>query len=500
MLVPMQIKPFTDSKYVVAKFGGTSVATLAGWSSIRSVVLAHRNAGRRTVLVCSAVAGVTNRLVAAADLMAAGGDPTSPLMEIRALHRGLAKSMGLDAAALLAAEELRLDELCRRPGELSAADRAELLAHGELMSTRLGASWLARTGINAVRFDARTVLRATSGTDRDERYLSAACAIGRGDLISVLDEISADVIVTQGFIAQNDAGETVVLGRGGSDTSGAYFAAGCAAEALEIWTDVPGMFTADPRHIGGARLLRRMSFREAETAGSLGAKVLHPRTIEPMRQAGIPIRIRWTAHPDVEGTVISLRGSPPGAKAIVSRRDLALVAMWRPSSWQPVGFMAEVAARFSAFGLSMDMISSSPSEIRVTIDLAAFESARADLARLCSELEAVCQPRVLTNLSCVSLVGAGVRDRMLAIEPSFASLAQIIPHMVIHSANGDHVSFVVDRDVEARLVAEAHAELIAHSDDASVFGPRWDELQPKVTPQEHKPDATRPALAEEMTA
>jgi bifunctional diaminopimelate decarboxylase / aspartate kinase len=481
------------TRYIVAKFGGTSVATLAGWTTIREVVLAHRAAGRRTILVCSAVAGVTNRLTAAADRVAAGEDPASLLLEIRALHGELGAALEVDAEALLAADERRLGELCRPTEMLAPSVRAEILAQGELMSTRLGAAWLARCGVDAVRLDARTLLRSIGDSKRDERYLSATCAPARGELVSALDKVDAAVIVTQGFIAANDAGETVVLGRGGSDTSGAYFAAASAADALEIWTDVPGMFSADPRHMQEARLLRRMSFREAEAAGALGAKVLHPRAIEPMRHAGIPIRIRWTAHPEIEGTAITRRRSPRGAKVIVSRRDLALVTMWRSSSWQPIGFMARVAARFHTFGLSMDLIASSPSEIRVTIDLAAFPTARADLARLCADLEEVCRPRVISNVSCVSVVGAGISERMLAGWPRFAPIATTAVHLVTHAANGDHVSFVVDPHAEGELVAAAHAELLTRSGDESTFGASWSELVERVKPRKATAKTSGPA-------
>ncbi len=480
-----------SSRFVVAKFGGTSVATPSGWATIARVVGGHRAAGRRVILVCSAVAGITNRLTAIADRIASGEDPAPVLREVHAIHRELGAGLGIDAGLLLADDERRLLELCAPARSLAPGARAEILAHGELMSTRLGAAWLARHGLDAIRVDARTLLRAVPDTSRDERYLSACCAPERGSLRAELEALDAGVIVTQGFIASNAEGETVLLGRGGSDTSGAYFAAASAAEALEIWTDVPGMFTADPRHLPEARLLRRMSYREAEAAGTLGAKVLHPRTIAPARQAGIPIRIRWTAHPELEGTVISRARSPRGAKAIVSRRDLALVTMWRSSSWQPVGFMAEVAARFHAFGLSMDLIASSPSEIRATIDLAAFPSARDDLARLCVELEPVCRPRVVSRVACVSVVGAGITERMLAGWPRFAPIAGAAVHLVTHSACGDHVSFVVDPHAEAELVAAAHAELLARADNESAFGPAWSELASVTS---HRPTAPPPRL------
>jgi diaminopimelate decarboxylase/aspartate kinase len=482
-------------RFTVAKFGGSSVATPSGWTTIARVLRRHRSAGSRVILVCSAVAGITNRLTAIADRLAAGGDATPILEEVRAIHRELGAGLGIDAAAILAEDERHLAEVCASatPGSLAARIRAEILAQGELISTRLGTAWLTREGIVAVRVDARTLLRSVPESERDERYLSAACAPGRGSLRAELEAIDAGVIVTQGFIASNDEGKTVLLGRGGSDTSGAYFAAASAAEALEIWTDVPGMFTADPRQLPGARLVRRLSYREAEAAGALGAKVLHPRTIAPARDAGIPIRIKWTAHPEVGGTVICRSRTPRGAKAVVSRRDLALITMWRRSSWQPVGFLAEVAARFRAFGLSMDLIASSPSEIRATIDLAAFPSAREDLPRLCAELEQVCRPRVVPRVACVSVVGAGISERMLAGWPRFAPLAGTAVHLTTHSASGDHVSFVVDPHVEAELVAAAHAELLARADNEAMFGPAWTELSGAPV---RRPTAPPPVPAE----
>jgi bifunctional diaminopimelate decarboxylase / aspartate kinase len=473
--------------YLVAKFGGTSVATRAGWDAIEAIVTRHRRDRRRVIVVCSAAAGVTDRLSAAADRVAAGEDASRILAEISGIHRALAAALGVPTAAI-SADEHGLAAACARPP--TPAGRASILAHGELISTRLGATWLAARGLAAAWVDARTLLRAAGDSDRDDRYLSARCATRRGSLRGQLDGVRADVLVTQGFIAGGDLGETVLLGRGGSDTSAAYLAAGAAADVLEIWTDVPGVFTADPRRVPGARLVRRLSYGEAEAVGALGAKVVHPRTIEPAHHAGVPIRSCWTARSEVEGTRIDRSRPPRGAKAIVSRSDLALVTMWRRSSWQPVGFMAEVAARFQRHGLSMDLIASSPSEIRATIDLAAFPSARRELDHLCADLEEVCHPRVLPRVACVSVVGAGVTEAVLAGRRGFGAVDAAL-HLVSHAADGRHVSVVVDPDAAAELVASAHRDLLAEATDDSVFGPSWTALAtpPAKTAAESDPAA-----------
>jgi diaminopimelate decarboxylase/aspartate kinase len=488
--------------YVVLKFGGTSVATRGGWDAIATIVQRQRASGFFPVVVCSAVAGVTDRLVAVADTVAAGGDPSMGLAEIARVHRRLAGELEVDRAILEPAER-SLAAACAASAPLSAPARAAILAHGELISTRLGAAWLAKRDLVASWLDARELLRACDDGDRDERYLSARCEpLPRGDMRAALDATRAEVVVTQGFIAGTSDGGTALLGRGGSDASGAYIAAGLGAAALEVWTDVPGVFTADPRRTPGARMIKRLSYSEAEAVGALGAKVLHPRTIEPARVAGVPIRIGWTGRLEVAGTQIARTMTPRGAKAIVSRRNLVLLAMWRPSSWQPVGFMAEVASRFTRFGLSMDLVASSPSEIRATVDLSAFPTAVADLPALCADLEAVCRPRIVSRVACVSAVGAGVDHDLLShVRPGTTI------HLVSYAANGHHISVVVDQDAEPELVASAHERLLDGAHDESTFGPTWTELTAPnaadaraATPAQDKPVAGDLAAAPSRVA
>jgi diaminopimelate decarboxylase/aspartate kinase len=279
------------------------------------------------------------------------------------------------------------------------------------------------------------------------------------------------VVVTQGFIARGARGGTVLLGRGGSDASAAYLAAALDAEILEIWSDVPGLFTADPRQVPDARLLRRLDYAEAHAVASLGARALHPRAIEPCRRHGIVMRLGWTAYPDVEGTRIGALRGRRGPRAVTARREVALIAIERPRAWQEVGFLAAVGEIASRRRIAIDLIASSPGEIRITVDLGCSPAASAELDTLVGELERVGRTTRWSHLGTVSAVGT--RHTPLAFQDAEAQ-------MVAHAADGSHVSVVVDRGLMPRLLRETHAELFEGHLDPAVFGPRWEELQSGV--------------------
>ena len=181
---------------------------------------------------------------------------------------------------------------------------------------------------------------------------------------------AGQVVVTQGFIASDNEGNTVLLGRGGSDTSGAYFAAKLQAQRLEIWTDVPGMFSANPRSIPSARLLKALHYDEAQEIASNGAKVLHPRCILPVRQYGIPLYIHATQTPELEGTVISTAPGEGAAqvKAIALKKGITLISMESPGMWHEVGFLADAFKVFKDHGMSVDLVSTSETNVTVSLD------------------------------------------------------------------------------------------------------------------------------------
>ncbi|MGB5511217.1 MAG: aspartate kinase, partial [Woeseiaceae bacterium] len=385
------------SEWVVMKFGGSSVATAENWETIAELVQRRLDAGLRPVIVHSALAGVSNALEAVLDA-AVAGDPGEILEQIRGQHYALAGALELDGHGLLEESLQQLDQLVagvRLIKEVSVRVRVRVMALGELMATRIGAAYLKHRGLPVEWVDARDHLKSEHRNNRNpaNAYLSATCGYGVDPKIQAALGKRAKVILTQGFIARNRNGETVLLGRGGSDTSAAYFASILQARRLEIWTDVPGMFTADPRVVPSARLLVALHYDEAQELASAGSSVLHPRCISPVRDAGIPLFIRSTRSPEVPGTVISsvTEEAEPHVKGICIRNGMTLVSMTTVGMWQQVGFLAKAFAAFSDNGVSVDLVSTSETNVTVSIDTSDGMLSDDIEAALIDDLQALCR-------------------------------------------------------------------------------------------------------------
>jgi diaminopimelate decarboxylase/aspartate kinase len=472
--------------WVVLKFGGTSVSTAARWATIATLVESRLAEGLRPLVVCSALAGISNRL----ERMLAGADGghEAALAEIRRRHAELGAELGLDAGELLAAD---WDELSRLAlgasllGETGAAIKARVMAFGELLSTRLGAAYLSRRGIAIAWLDARgaLVVRGEHAAHLPRGYLAASCSSERdaalaARLAALLAADRAAAILTQGFIASNAAGETVLLGRGGSDTSAALFAAKLGAARCEIWTDVPGMFTANPALIPGARLLRALSYEEAQEIATTGAKVLHPRAVPPLARHRIPLHILSIDRPDAPGTVVSAAGPSAAAqvKAISSRTGITLLSLETVGMWQEVGFLAEVFACFARHGLSIDAVSTSETNVTVSLDPGANVLEPAVLRQLVAELGSRCEARVIAPTASLSLVGRGIRTILHELAPVLEHFEELTVHMVTQSASDLNLTFFVDEEPSERLVRELHALLFGNAAESAVLGPTWTEL------------------------
>jgi len=477
--------------WIVLKFGGTSVSTRSRWETIVRIARSHRDSGFRPLLVCSALSGISDRLEALAD-PETDVPATTLLDRIRRQHLDLADDLGLNGANLLGETfttlENRVDEIART-GRAHPQQQAEIMAMGELMSTRLGSAYLASAGLSAHWMDAREVLRAEDEAHvaPARRYLSATCAAYPDRVLqNHLAGQDAGVFITQGFIASNPVGETVLLGRGGSDTSAAYFAAKLEAERLEIWTDVPGMFTSNPRDIPSARLLRRLTYAEAQELATMGAKVLHPRCLAPVRRYGIPLHVRSTDTPDLEGTVISddVPDDGPEVKAISSKDGVTVVSMETLGMWQQVGFLADVFQIFKHHGLSVDLVATSEANVTVTLDPMANALDPDVLDRLMHDLSAYCEPEIIGPCAVVSLVGRHIRSMLHELGPAFEVFDEQKVHLVSQAASDLNFGFVVDEEQSERLVRQLHGQLFATRAVDATFGPSWQELfetQPSTT-------------------
>ena len=469
---------------IVLKYGGTSVATAERWDRIADRI-EQLLPDHRVWVVASALSQVSNQLERAIDEALAKGAPEgdSPaLLWIKERHAELA-----DAVALGPDERAELDSLFDQLGRLLAGVRltqeasprlrARILSFGELASTWIGLGALRRRGLDATRVDARELLHSERLPQQDAhgRYLSAH--VPSRTAPESADHVTGRVVLTQGFIARDDAGDTVLLGRGGSDTSGALFAALLAAERLEIWTDVHGCFTTDPRRMPAARLIRRLGYREARELAAMGAKVLHPRSIGPASAAGIPIDVRNTADPDGPGTRIEqVDDSEPALLAVVQRTGVTLLTIETLDMWGAPGFLARVFAPFEELGISVDLVATSQAAVSVTLDGIPGGSEGEPFRALLGRLRRLGQVQVERECAVVSIVGRRIRALLSELAPALSAFAEQKVHLVSESSEDLNLSFVVDATDAPALVTRLHARLVPLQGGGGLFGPTWEQL------------------------
>lgn len=467
--------------WIVLKFGGTSVSRRPRWDNIGRIA-AERAQEARVLVVVSALSGVTNELQAIAD-----GDGIGARIDALAeRHRGFCAELDLDPGTVLCERLAALEAL---GSDARAASRAldwqaEVLGQGELLSSTLGAAYLRAQGLDFGWCDARDWLDAIALPNQNawSTRLSVSCrpAADEGWPQRFAAQ-PARMLLTQGFIARHAEGGTAILGRGGSDTSAAYFGALLGARRVEIWTDVPGMFSANPREVPDARLLTRLDYAEAQEIATTGAKVLHPRSIGPCRDAGVPMRILDTERPDLPGTRIDgSAATVPGVKAVSRRNGIVLVSMETVGMWQQVGFLADVFERFKRHGLSVDLIGSSETNVTVSLDPSENLVSTDVLTRLSEDLARVCRVKVIAPCAAITLVGRGMRSLLHRLSDIWAAFGRERVHLISQSSNDLNLTFVIDEADAEGMVAQLHAELIDSEAmpvaDASVFGPSWREI------------------------
>ncbi len=477
----------SNAPRVVLKFGGTSVSSREKWNTIASVVSGCIERGERPLVVHSAIRGVTDALVALPE-QAAAERHAQDLEALIERHFELARELELDGPTVLADDLERLQRAVEGVAlvqEVTPRIRARILAFGEQLATRLGAAYLSSLGIPIERLDARDLLAAVD-TGRQKGgavWLSAECEAELDPVVRERLDALPGGGLTQGFIARGLNGDTVVLGRGGSDTSAAYLAGKWGADRIEIWSDVPGMFTADPRVVPDARLLRRLDYREAQEIATTGSQVLHPRAVRALRDREIPIHLKSTLDPEAPGTTIRTAeaASPAQVKAISRKRQVVLVSMETLGMWQEVGFLARVFRVFAETGVSIDLVSTSETNVTVSLDPGAALLDDELLGRLREGLSSFCGVEFIRPCAAVSLVGNRIRALLHRMGPALEAFEEHRVHLVSQAASDLNLTVVVDEDQADTLLRDLHDLLIPAStlpgeSESTVFGPSWEEL------------------------
>ena len=442
------------------KFGGTSVGDVAAFERVFKVVSAQL--GRRPVIVASAMTKVTDALLAAFDIAKKGDFPGSvALLEPHfERHVEVAKHFIPDGTSNLFDSELQfargelsdlLTRTSRRSLPLSMLKDA-IVSYGEQLSSRLLAEVLKAKGINARQIDSRRLIVTDDEFGAAQPIIDETNEIVRLELQPLI--AAGEVPILGGFIAGNRAGETTTLGRGGSDYSAALVAAALDAEELQIWTDVTGVMTCDPRICTDARTIPVLSYEEAAELAYFGAKVLHPKTIKPAIDNAIPVRVCNTFLPGETGTMILAESGevPNKIKSIASKKNITILRITSARMLGAYGFMSAVFQVFDRHRTVIDVISTSEVSVALTLDDAeAIEKVVEDLRRI-GEVE------VESGYAAICVVGEGLRASTGLAAKIFSTIDDVNVALVSHGASAVNLTFVIKEDAVPDVIRKLHAE------------------------------------------
>lgn len=445
---------------IVCKFGGTSVGDCAAIERLAGIVKGRLDS--RPLVVVSAMSGVTNALLGLVDQAGAGDwdGARVRLGEIVARHRATAEELGVSGvldevlAADVALIDARLDSL--RDGGALDAVRDAVVSSGEQWSSHLVAAALtAVAGIASRWVDVRTVMRTDARFGRavvDRQVLDQAAPVVFGPIVD-----AGIVPVTQGFLGATADGRPTTLGRGGSDYSASLLGAALGAERVEIWTDVDGLMTADPRVVPDARLIEVASHHEAAELATFGAKVLHPSTYAPLIHARIPCVILNSFAPGRPGTTIlagapvqPIEGSP--VRSIAWKKGITLINVRATGMLDAVGFLRKLFEVVERHGISVDVVATSEVSVSLTID----DPAR--LEALCRDLGTLGDVTTAAGRAIVAVVGIGLRTEPGIAGRIFSAVNPINIEVISQGASAINMTFVIREDQAVGAVQLLHRE------------------------------------------
>lgn len=441
----------------VAKFGGTSVANHAAMTNCATII--QSNPSTRIVVV-SASAGITNYLMDLTHKAFSREEIGLVLDNVKQIEYGILSDLGspkhvaekLDVLLDNLAELALHEEILYHP-ELQDS----LLSLGERMASLLFAEVLKQTGLNAENFDVRKVLKTDSVFGQAAPQIED---IAQAAQLIIKPVISNTVLVTQGFVGCDTNGKTTTLGRGGSDFTAALLAEAIDAQSCEIWTDVVGVYTTDPRITDAARPLPELSFEEAAEMANFGAKVLHPATMEPALRKNIKVFVGSSKEPEKGGTWIvkDCQDEPP-YRAITRRKQQVMVTVKTPKMMHAQGFLQQVFTIIAKHKLSVDLVTTSEIAVSFTLDNPADSVAeRLNLESL-EELSQFCEVVVEKDFDLVTVVGNNMHSHAGISSKIFSSVGEYNLRMICYGANPHNMSFLVNQSDSSDVVKGLHQTL-----------------------------------------
>jgi aspartate kinase len=434
------------------KFGGTSVGSGASLKHLTSLVRAEL--GREPMVVVSAASKMTDLLLGAAHGAAGGGDPGVVMRPVAERQRALLAEVDLPAYFVDDALS-ELSDLLRGVsllGELTDRTLDRVAAFGELMSIRVVARVLSDAGIPAHPYPAWDMGMLTDSTFGAAKLLAEAEAAMQE---AWRHREPGKVPVVTGFVGRDKQGRVTTLGRGGSDLSASLLGSGIGAEEIQIWTDVSGIMTCDPRIVPHATVIPRISFAEAAELAFFGAKVLHPRTIEPATKRGIPVRVKNTFKPEDPGTLVvqQTESHVEGPIGIAAQRHVKSVNLNSTGMLDSAGFLARVFEVFGRHSIPIDVIATSEVNVSFTVNVPDEK-----LAQAVTELSEAAHVTIDADRSVVCLVGEGMKTTRGLAGRIFSVVGQagVNVEVISQGASEINVTFVVRDDECERALQALH--------------------------------------------
>lgn len=441
----------------IAKFGGTSVADYAAMQSCARIIAQQKDT---RVVVVSASAGVTNYLVSLChdELDAAGvAETVAGIKQIQyAIHECLPESAQrteqleklLSELTLLAAQpSLRTNDMLKE----------QVLSMGERMSSLLFTDVLLEMGVAAEVFDVKQVLRTDDNFGAASPILPEIKRLAHAHLAP---RLASHVQVTQGFVGADEQGRTTTLGRGGSDFTAALLAEALKAQLCQIWTDVIGVYTTDPRITAAARPLPELSFEEAAEMATFGAKVLHPATMEPALRQDIKVFVGSSKEPEKGGTIIvrDCQDEPP-YRAITRRKEQVMVTVKTPKMMYAQGFLAKVFEIIAQHELSVDLVTTSEISVSFTLDNPPNSVAERLNRETITQLQDICEVTVERGFDLITVVGNNMQTSVGVSSKILSAVTDNQLRMICFGANPHNMSFLVKAQESDEIVQKLHREL-----------------------------------------